>query len=115
MAMRKVPSLAVGVLVVLGGLGVRPALAVGSSDAGKTLARTWCASCHAIGNDDSAITSDQAPPFPFIAVNRTDDELRGFLSNPHPPMPPLVLARRDIDDLIAYIVTLRPPQPPEGR
>jgi len=40
-------------------------------------------------------------------VTLTADQLRTFLSHPHPPMPDLSLTRAEIDDLIEYIATLR--------
>ena len=80
-----------------------------SADAanGKMLAEQWCEQCHLAGNARQA--SDAAPPFFRIANDPayTDERLRGWLNDPHPPMPKLELDKRTIDDLIAYIRTLK--------
>lgn len=81
-----------------------PAWAAGDAAQGKTAAERWCASCHAVGPGGRG--SDAAPSFAAIGQRRDDVFLRGFLSNPHPPMPRVELSRRDIDDLVAYIVSL---------
>jgi len=48
------------------------------------------------------------PSFRAVAQGgRTGEQLRAFLSHPHPPMPDLSLTRSEIDDLIAYIGTFR--------
>lgn len=76
--------------------------------AGRILAQTWCANCHAV-DARPAIAADQVPGFTAIA-NRpgvTADGLRAFLSAPHGRMPDLSLSRTDIDNAIAYLLTLR--------
>jgi mono/diheme cytochrome c family protein len=37
---------------------------------------------------------------------RTADEIRGWLADPHPPMPNLNLSRQEIDDILAYLESL---------
>jgi mono/diheme cytochrome c family protein len=53
--------------------------------------------------------SDAAPPFESIANNPlvTEEGLRAWLADPHPPMPKFDLTRTEIDDIIAYIKSLK--------
>ena len=93
-------------------LGIVPSVAVTaqeSAEQGQKLARQWCAECHIVEPGNTA--SDVAPTFPQIAENRTltPDRLRGWLSDPHPPMPNLSLSRAEIEDLVAYLESLRQP------
>lgn len=98
--------LAAGVLAAAGAAiaadGQRSAGAPLHGDAarGQQLAVKWCASCHALG---SAPLNDQAPTFAGIAKSRPEAALRGFLMQPHPPMPPLSLANQEIEDILAYL------------
>lgn len=93
------------------GFLLNPAAAGSASAAdpnhGKELAAQWCAECHAAENAQKA--SDAAPPFFQFAndAEYTDARLRGWLHDPHPPMPKLELDKRSIEDLIAYIRTLK--------
>lgn len=75
---------------------------------GATLAERWCASCHAAGTGPGA--PDAGPPFAGLAADPAYDDarLRGWLSDPHPPMPNFNLTRAEIDDLIAHIRSLKP-------
>jgi mono/diheme cytochrome c family protein len=74
---------------------------------GERLARQWCSECHLVGPDESS-ASDIAPPFNAIAGDpaKTDADLRGWLHDPHPPMPNLNLSRTEVEDLISYIRSL---------
>lgn len=82
--------------------------AYADSAAGERLARQWCANCHVIDVGNPGATVPQGPPtFRMVAQQRSSDELRTFLTRPHPPMPDLALTRAEIDDLIAYIETLK--------
>ncbi len=85
-----------------------PAMAA-DSERGANLARQWCASCHVPGTGSRA-GADAGPPFAQMAADPayTDARLRGWLANPHPPMPNLNLSRAEIEDLIAYIRSLKP-------
>jgi mono/diheme cytochrome c family protein len=76
---------------------------------GEVLARTWCAECHIVADDQTRGSAD-VPPFRQIARRRTDTafDLVTFLADPHPAMPPLSLTRREIDDIVAYIGSLKP-------
>ena len=80
--------------------------ASGNAEAGRQLAIRSCSSCHAI--DAAKTATDNAPP--FAAVAKTNKErpawIRGWLTQPHPPMPNISLSRQQIDDIIAYLGTL---------
>jgi mono/diheme cytochrome c family protein len=74
---------------------------------GRRLARQWCTSCHIVAPGTSG--SDAARPFESVAKdpNFTEDGLRAWLADPHPPMPNLNLSRAEIDAIVAYIESLR--------
>jgi mono/diheme cytochrome c family protein len=74
---------------------------------GSHLAQQWCASCHVTSGSRTRNVQEGPPSFRTIAVSRTADQLRAFLSHPHGAMPDLSLTRAEIDDLIGYIETLR--------
>jgi mono/diheme cytochrome c family protein len=86
-------------------VGAAPARA-GSAQAGHALAQVWCSSCHVV--DESGQGRDTAPPFATIANRNAADRrwLRGWLTQPHPPMPNFNLSRQQIDDIVAYLDTL---------
>jgi mono/diheme cytochrome c family protein len=79
----------------------------GGPEEGKYLARNWCSTCHTV--DVEGTGAKVAPSFITIANDplRTDTYLRGWLSDPHPPMPQLNLTKTEIDDIVAYLETLR--------
>lgn len=83
-----------------------PAIA-GDAEEGKTVISQWCDTCHLADGNRSA--SDVGPPFAQIAKDPayTDDRLRGWLHEPHPPMPNFELDKRTIENIIAYIRTLK--------
>jgi cytochrome c len=81
------------------------ALAAGNVGDGRTVAQTWCAACHDIGGEARA--TDAAPAFTALAKSRTPEQLRNWLSAPHPPMPNPGLSRQAIEDVIAYLQQLR--------
>jgi len=95
-------------LILSAGIGAASPSAADGARGGQ-LARQWCANCHVIGTPPAATaTIQQGPPsFPTVAGHLTGDQLRAFLTHPHPPMPDLSLTRSEIDDLIAYIETFR--------
>ena len=107
-----VPLLTVPLLTVPLLVAAAPPVAaqgVGDASAGRTLAETWCATCHVIGTADKTGTSNGAPPFVAIAAMAltTAPFLRAFLQTPHGRMPDLHLSRNEIDDVAAYILSLR--------
>lgn len=96
-------------LVLAGGLLIASAPAYAAdAEAGRLLARTWCAHCHVVEADQKQ-ASDAAPPFDQIANDplRTASGIAVWLTAPHPPMPNLGLTQDQIDDLVAYIETLK--------
>ena len=89
-------------------LGGAPAAyaAAGNADAGRLLVTQSCSSCHAV---DAALTATDGAP-PLSAVAKTNKErpawIRGWLIDPHSPMPRIMLSRQQIDDIIAYLSSL---------
>ncbi|MBT5664277.1 MAG: cytochrome c [Rhodospirillaceae bacterium] len=81
---------------------------VGDAKAGHALIQKWCSQCHL--SDGARTASDMAPPFGGLMMDPkyTDERLRTWLSDPHPPMPKIGLTRRMIRDIIAHLSTLRP-------
>jgi mono/diheme cytochrome c family protein len=76
-------------------------------DEGLRLARQWCTSCHIVAPGTGG--SDAARPFEVIANDPmvTENGLRAWLADPHPPMPNFELTRTEIDAIIAYIKSLK--------
>jgi cytochrome c len=81
---------------------------IGDANAGHKLLQQWCSHCHL--SDGAKTASDMAAPFAELMTDSkyTDARLRGWLSDPHPPMPKIGLTRQMIRDIIAYLSTLRP-------
>ncbi len=100
-------------LGLIGAVGLLAAAATegraGNAEAGRLLARRWCASCHLVEVAGPASRSTDAPPFQALASNArwTRERLKAFLTAPHPPMPPVNLSTLDIDDLVAHIESLK--------
>ena len=96
---------AFGLLALLAG----PACAMdmpGNPEAGRELVMNSCISCHApIG---TTVATDEAPPLSFVARdNKTNPGwVRGWLMDPHPPMPGIMLSRKQINDVMAYLSSL---------
>jgi mono/diheme cytochrome c family protein len=74
---------------------------------GETLARRWCAPCHAVARDQRQATGEAAP-FAAIARRAKFDaaQVALFLLTPHPKMPDMALSRNEAADLAAYIASL---------
>jgi mono/diheme cytochrome c family protein len=85
-----------------------PALAAPAGDvaAGRQLVLRSCSSCHDTGT--TATATDGAPPLSFIAKDNKQRPawIRGWLMDPHPPMPGIMLSRKQVDDIIAYLNSL---------
>jgi mono/diheme cytochrome c family protein len=78
--------------------------------AGARLAKSECAACHAIGEDEKAKSPDPtAPRFVDVAKmpSTTELSLKVFLRSPHKNMPDILLAPEEIDSVAAYILGLR--------
>ena len=78
----------------------------GNAEAGHELVNRSCVACHAPSGVSRA--SDTAPPLSFLARDNKyrGAFVRGWLMNPHPPMPGIPLSRQQIADVIAYLETL---------
>ena len=96
-------------LSLLGLIVAAPALAQGDPEAGHALALRWCTACHVV--DRAGEGADAGPAFPSLLADgeRTADEIRGWLVDPHPPMPNLALTRQEIEDVVAYLQNLARP------
>ncbi len=81
----------------------------GDVEAGQSLARQWCSSCHVISRGEPRRVIEAVPSFPSIADNPavTEMRLRVFLQTPHERMPNLMLSRAQIDDVISYILSMK--------
>ncbi|PZW39390.1 mono/diheme cytochrome c family protein [Humitalea rosea] len=109
--MTRVPRVVAGFVALamtLGGVAPAAAQPVGDGEAGRRLAETWCASCHAVTSGGRGTATDATPGFPTIAAmpSTTAMSLRVFLRTPHDLMPDLHLSRQQTDDLITYILSL---------
>jgi mono/diheme cytochrome c family protein len=80
--------------------------AAANPEAGRQLIMRSCSSCHA--TEASRTATDGAPPLTVIAKDNKERPawIRGWLMEPHPPMPSISLSRQQIDDVIAYLRTL---------
>ncbi len=98
-------TMLIALTVLVGQVGLAHA-ASGNAEAGRQLVMRSCSSCHA--TEAAGTVTDNAPP--FSAVAKTNKErpawIRGWLMEPHPPMPNISLSRQQIDDIIAYLGTL---------
>ena len=92
--------------LLIGGSAFSAALPPGNAEAGKQLVLNSCTACHAPMGAKEA--SDQAPPLSFLAHDRKADPrwVRGWLMDPHPPMPGIMLSRQQVADVMAYLATL---------
>jgi cytochrome c len=92
--------------VLLAYAPVAYAAAVPNAQAGQQLVQRSCSSCHALNAASTA--TDGAPPLSVIAKDNKERPawIRGWLMEPHPPMPSISLSRQQIDDVIAYLGTL---------
>lgn len=89
-------------------LSTAPVMAAvsGNVEAGRRLVMQSCSSCHATGS--TATATDGAPPLSFVAKDNKQRPawIRGWLMDPHPPMPGIMLSRQQIEDIIVYLNTL---------
>jgi cytochrome c len=96
------------IVVLTAFLGCAPAAyaAAGNADAGRLLVTRSCSSCHAL--DAASTATDGAPPLSTVAKTNKERPawIRGWLMDPHPPMPSIMLSRQQIDDVIAYLSSL---------
>jgi len=83
-----------------------PALAQGDPEAGRDLVGRWCTTCHVVELEGTGSDAGPALPALLAGKQRSADEIRGWLADPHPPMPNLELSRREIEDIVAYLQSL---------
>ncbi|TFH40591.1 MAG: cytochrome C552 [Lysobacterales bacterium] len=79
----------------------------GDVERGGNLALRWCVSCHVVAPDTTG--GDAGPAFASVASRsgQTEQALRNWLADPHPPMPDLGLAATEFDDIASYIMSLK--------
>jgi len=82
--------------------------APGDAEKGRTLARAWCASCHAVEPGGAAPFAD-IPSFAAVArmPSTTAPALHAFLSTPHGDMPDIKLKSDELDAIVAYLLSLK--------
>lgn len=83
-----------------------PARAQGDPEVGRELAQRWCTSCHVVDREGHGADAGPALPALLGDGRRTEDELRGWLAAPHPPMPDFNLTRQEIENIVAYLASL---------
>ena len=71
---------------------------------GRELAVRWCSDCHLVGPDVPG--GDAGPAFATLARQRSDEGLRAWIAEPHPPMPQIDISARAVDEIAAYIRSL---------
>lgn len=78
----------------------------GNPDAGRVLAKAWCAKCHRV---ESETTGGFIADFTEVAnlPSTTAISLRVFLQTSHKEMPNITLKPAEADDIIAYILSLK--------
>jgi mono/diheme cytochrome c family protein len=81
-------------------------LAQGDPEAGRDLVRSWCTACHVVDLEGTGADAGPALPALLAGKQRSADEIRGWLADPHPPMPNLNLSRQEIEDILAYLESL---------
>jgi mono/diheme cytochrome c family protein len=72
---------------------------------GRSIAQTWCVSCHAIGSGEQSSALVGAPSFRSLGLSENYDEeaLAAALLRPHPVMPEMPLTRQDLRAIAAYL------------
>lgn len=79
--------------------------------AGLKAARTLCVNCHVVetGAAKTKTLTADIPSFQAIAEKRgqTEDGLKAFMLEPHPPMPKVQLTKHELDNLARYIMSLK--------
>ena len=78
--------------------------------AGRNSARALCVNCHVVepnAASQKTVTAD-IPSFKAIAEKQgqTEDGLKVFMIEPHPPMPRVQLTTHELDNLASYIMSL---------
>jgi cytochrome c len=83
-----------------------PALAQGDPEVGSEIVHRWCTACHVVDREGTGADAGPALPDLLAGKKRSADEIRGWLADPHPPMPNLNLSRQEIENILAYLKSL---------
>jgi cytochrome c len=79
--------------------------------AGLNSARTLCVNCHVVepGAAKQNTFTAGVPSFKAIAEKRgqTEEDIKLFMLNPHPPMPQVQLSTHELENLANYIMSLK--------
>ncbi len=96
----------IALTAILGGPHPLAAQTAGNAEAGRNLARAWCAECHRVEAKSYGVFEAD-----LIEVanqpSTTALSLRVFLQSSHKAMPNFALTPAQTDDIIAYILSLR--------
>ncbi len=100
-------SLIMGAALAIGIMSSAQAADIAS---GRDLARKLCVNCHIVELDGQQrqVTAG-IPSFMAVAnkAGQTEDKLKGFILNPHPPMPDVQLKTNEIENVVSYILSLK--------
>jgi mono/diheme cytochrome c family protein len=87
--------------------------ASGDPEAGRAIAQSECAGCHAIGKEGASPLA-AAPPFRTFAqkwpIEHLQEALGEGLSVGHGQMPEFLFEPEEVSDLIAYLLSVQVPQ-----
>jgi cytochrome c len=105
--MMKRLSLITGAALAIGIMSNAQAADVAS---GREVARKLCVNCHIVepdGQQDKVMAD--IPSFMAIAnkAGQTEDKIKGFILDPHPPMPQVQLTTNEIENVVSYIMSLK--------
>lgn len=83
---------------------------------GRSVARTWCVECHAIGEGTQSSALVGAPSFRSMGAADTYDAqaLAAALLRPHPVMPEMPVTEDDMRALAAYLTWVAEQERSEG-
>lgn len=94
------------------GIVLGAALPAWASDpvTGRQLAADLCSGCHLVTPEQRGPVSDGVPAFAQLAADPaiTEERLRSFIIDPHPPMPSVSLTAPELEAIVAYIRSLKP-------
>jgi mono/diheme cytochrome c family protein len=79
---------------------------------GLQAARKLCVNCHIVEPGGAAEKKEVTAGVPtFMAAaakpGQSEEKLKAFMLNPHPPMPQVQLTTHELDNIAAYIMSLK--------
>lgn len=82
----------------------------GDAVLGRGVVQKLCVNCHVV--EPGGAANEVNPSIPtFMAIankpDQTESLIRGFLIDPHPPMPNIQLTAHELDNIAAYIMSLK--------